>query len=163
VCFAVFLDIAQVFDKVWHRGLLHKLRSTLPNNFYLQLKSYLANRYFRVKHEDSYSELKLFRAGVEQRSVLGPVLYLLYINDVPTTSNSTMATFADDTAVMALGETLKVQRENCTQLSTKSLSGQKKWRIISTNPDRYILISQTRRLDKKQSSSIIHKSICQHS
>jgi retron-type reverse transcriptase len=78
VCFAVFLDIAQAFDRVWHRGLLHKLRSTLPDHLYLLLKSYLTNRHSRVKHEDSYSELKLIKAGVPQGSVLGSVLNLLY-------------------------------------------------------------------------------------
>jgi hypothetical protein len=62
---------------------------------------------FRVKHDDSYSELKLIKAGVPQGSVRGPVLYLLYINDVPTTSKSTMTTFADDTAVIAIGETVE--------------------------------------------------------
>jgi hypothetical protein len=102
VCSAVFLDIAQAFDRVWHRGLLQKLRLTLPDHFYLLLKSYLTNRHFRVRHEDSYSEMKFIKAGVPQGSVLGSVLYLIYINDVPTTSNSTMATFADDTAVMAI-------------------------------------------------------------
>jgi hypothetical protein len=100
VCSTVFLGIAQAFDRVWHRGLLHKLRSTLPDHFYLLLKSYLTNRHFRVRHEDSYSELKLIKAGVPQGSVLAPVVYLLYNNDVPTTSNSTMATFAQDTAVI---------------------------------------------------------------
>jgi hypothetical protein len=78
---------------VWHRGLLHILRSVLPDHFCQLLKSCLNNRHFRVKHEDSYSELKLIKAGVPQGSILGPVLYLLYINDVPAASNSTMATY----------------------------------------------------------------------
>jgi hypothetical protein len=46
VCSAVLLGIAQAFDRVWHRGLLHKLRSTLPDHIYLLLKSYLTNRHF---------------------------------------------------------------------------------------------------------------------
>jgi hypothetical protein len=46
VCSTVFLDIAQTFDRVWHRGLLHKLRSTLPDHFYLLLKYYLINLHF---------------------------------------------------------------------------------------------------------------------
>jgi hypothetical protein len=71
VCSALFFDIAQAIDRVWHRGLLHKLRSTLPDHFYLLLKSYLTNRHFRVRHEDSYSELKLIKAGVPQEVYWG--------------------------------------------------------------------------------------------
>jgi hypothetical protein len=73
VCSAVFLDVAQAFDRVWHNELLHKLRSTLPDHYYRLLESYLTNRHFCVKHEDSYSELKFINAGVPQESVLGPV------------------------------------------------------------------------------------------
>jgi hypothetical protein len=97
----VFLDIAQAFDRVWQRGLLHKLRSILPHHFHHVLKRYLTNR-----HENSQTELKLIKAGVPQGSVLGPVLYLLYINDMPTTCNSPMTKFADDTAVTAVGDTV---------------------------------------------------------
>jgi hypothetical protein len=104
---AVLLDISQTFDRVWHRGLLHKLRPVLSDHFYPLQKSYLTNRHFRVKHEDPYSELKLIKAGVPQGGVLGQVLHLLYINGVPTALNSTMATSADDTAVVAVGETVE--------------------------------------------------------
>jgi hypothetical protein len=104
---AVFLDIAQAVHRVWHTGLLLKLRSVLLYHFYQLLKSCLTNRNFHVKHEDSYSELKLIKAGVPQGSILGPFLYLLYINDMPTTLNSTMVTSADDTAVMAVGNTVE--------------------------------------------------------
>jgi hypothetical protein len=69
MCSAVFLDIAQAFDRVWHRGLLHNLRSVLPDHFYQLLKSYLANRHFHVKRED-----RMIRAGIPQGSVLVPVI-----------------------------------------------------------------------------------------
>jgi hypothetical protein len=47
---SVFLDIQQAFDKVWHEGLLYKLKSKLPSQLYLVLKSYLEEGYFQVKN-----------------------------------------------------------------------------------------------------------------
>jgi hypothetical protein len=129
VCFAVFLDVAQAFDRVWHRGILYKLRSTFPVHFYLLLKSYLTNQHFRVRHENSYSELKLIKAGVPEGSVLGPVLYLLYINDVPTTSNGTMATFADDKAIMPIQETVESSTRKLQSAVNKVAIWTRKWRI----------------------------------
>jgi predicted GIY-YIG superfamily endonuclease len=115
VCSTIFLDVAQAFDKVWHKGLMHKLKTMLPEQYSDLLSSYLSDRFFRIKQEDAYSELKEIRAGVPQGSVLGPVLYLLYTCDLPTFENNIVATFADDTAVMAIAETneettLKLQR-----------------------------------------------------
>jgi hypothetical protein len=129
MCSTVFLDIAQAFDRVWHRGILHKLRSALSYHFYLLLKSYLTNPHFCVGHEDLYSELKLIKAGVPQGSVLGPVLYLLYINDVPTASNNTMAIFADDTAVMAIEETVESSTRKLQSAVNKVAIWTRKWRI----------------------------------
>jgi hypothetical protein len=80
-------------------------------------------------HEDSYSELKLIKAGVPQGNVLGPVLYLLYINDMPTTSNSTMATFADNTAVMAVGEIVDISTRKLQSAVNKVAIWTRKWRI----------------------------------
>jgi hypothetical protein len=100
-CSAAFLYISQAFDRVWHTGLLPKLRQFLPLNYYLILKSYLHNRHFQVKVEDLYTDLLPVNAGVPQSSVLGPLLYLLYTADLPTSPDSTIAPFADDTAVLA--------------------------------------------------------------
>jgi hypothetical protein len=99
-CSADFLDICQVFYRVWHSGLLHKLRQFIPLTYYLILNSYLHNRHFQVKVEDSYTDLLPVNAGVPQGSVLGPLFYLLNTADLPTSQNSTIATFADDTAVL---------------------------------------------------------------
>jgi len=55
MCTSVFLDIQQAFDKVWHRGLLYKLKLHLPDHLYLLLKSYLSECYFQVKIEDELS------------------------------------------------------------------------------------------------------------
>jgi hypothetical protein len=94
--------VAQAFDKVWHEGLNYKLWTILPKQYAKILESYLAERFFRVKQGDAYSELKEIKTEVPQGSVLGPILYPLYTSDLPELGNSTVATFADDTAILAV-------------------------------------------------------------
>ena len=104
-CVAVFLDVSQAFDKVWHEGLIYKMSKLLPGNFCQLLESYLTDREFRVMHEGAFSGFYQIKAGVPQGSVLGPFLYLLYTADIPTTDETFMGTFADDTTMMATGDT----------------------------------------------------------
>jgi hypothetical protein len=86
---------------VWHTGLLYEFRLSFPLNYFVLLKSYLTNRHFRVKVDNEYSALPI-HAGVPQGSVLGPLLYLLYTSDHPSSPDTTTTTFADDTAVLAI-------------------------------------------------------------
>jgi hypothetical protein len=99
-CSAAFLDISESFKKVWHIGLLYKLRQSLPINYFLLLQSFLQNRHFLFKVASAQHPLYPIHAGVPQGSVLGPFSYLIYTADLPT-SPITIATFADDTAIHA--------------------------------------------------------------
>lgn len=82
------------------------MQRDLPKQYYQILKSYIADRHFRVKHEGEYSDIKKITAGIPQGSVLGPVLFLLYTRDIPK-SNEAKITFADDTAIMATGDNIE--------------------------------------------------------
>lgn len=100
-CPAAFLDVSQAFDKVWHKGLIYKLSKLLPANYCQLLESYLSDRKFRVKDQETYSSFYPILAGVPQGSVMAPLLYLIYTADIPVTNDSFIGTFADDTAIMA--------------------------------------------------------------
>jgi hypothetical protein len=101
MCTAVFLDIQQAFDKVWHKGLLYKIKKRLPSQIFLLLKSYFTERYFQIRINHDVSNIHNIKSGVLQGSVLGPFLYLLYTADLPTTENTVLATFADDTTILS--------------------------------------------------------------
>lgn len=129
ICSGIFLDVAQAFDRVWHRGLEYKLHRDLPKQFYQILKSYIEGRYFRVKFEGEFSSLKRIEAGVPQGSVLGPILYLLYTRDIPITGETDIATFADDTAMLAVGSTIEESTRKLQQTLDGFVDWTKKWRI----------------------------------
>nr|AMS38375.1 hypothetical protein [Bactrocera tryoni] len=128
-CTAVFLDVSQAFDRVWHHGLLHKLRLLFPQHLTELLASYLSNRYFRIKQGQSYTTLQPIKTGVPQGSVLGPLLYILFTSDMPTPPNCTIATFADDTCIITTGKNV-VESSNRMQSSINLIvEWTQKWNI----------------------------------
>ena len=78
----VFLDISKAFDKVWHEGLLLKLSNCILGNLLKLLRDFLYCRKQRVVLNGQNSSWKNVSAEVLQSSVLGPLLFLIYINDL---------------------------------------------------------------------------------
>ena len=94
----VFCDISKAFDRVWHDGLLFKLSSIgISGRLLYWFRNYLADRKQRVVINGCTSEFKLVEAGVPQGSILGPLLFLIYINDIVRELNCNVRLFADDT------------------------------------------------------------------
>ena len=95
---AVALDISKAFDRVWHAGLLHKLKSyKISGQMFGLISSFLSNSWLWVVLDGKFSQEYPVNAGVPQRSILGPTLFLLYINDLSDDFICNIAIYADDT------------------------------------------------------------------
>ena len=100
---AVFLDISKAFDKVWHDGLIFKLKQNgISGNLIKLFGNYLHNRKQRVVLNGFYSDYSIIESGVPQGSVLGPLLFLIYINDLEKNIRSNVKFFADDTMLFSI-------------------------------------------------------------
>lgn len=159
-CTSVFLDISQAFDKVWHPGLLQKLKRFLPRNFFKILESYLSNRHFFVKEKNESTDIHEIESGVPQGSVLGPILYTLFTSDLPLSPHTYTATFADDTAIMsvnkdpAVASSLLQQSLNAIQIWMKS------WRIMA-NESKSVHITFTLKKTKCPTVSLNNRPVPQ--
>jgi hypothetical protein len=126
----MFLDVAQAFGKVWHAGLLNKIEQLLNTEHSQLLKSYLTDRYFRVKEGEEYSDLKTVKSGVPQGSVLGSVLFLIFTRDIPQAAGTTVANFADDTSILAVGADVEEATEKLQHAADSIINWTKQWLII---------------------------------
>ena len=131
---SVFLYISKAFDKVWHEGLLYKLKSMGISGELYNLENYLSDRFQRVLLNGQASSWRPVLAGVPQGSIVGPLLFLTYINDLPNELKSNAKLFADDTSLFTI---VKDKTESANILSN-DLSEISKWAYdwkMLFNPD----------------------------
>ena len=96
----ILLDFAKAFDKVPHKRLLSKLTSYgITGNTHNWITSFLSNHKQRVSVNGALSDITYVTSGVPQGSVLGPILFLLYINDINENVQSSIRLFADDSII----------------------------------------------------------------
>lgn len=103
---SIFCDVSKAFDRVWHPGLLYKLEMYgIKGKLLDWFRNYLTNRKHRVMTEGFFSTYRQVSAGVPQGSVLGPFLFLIYINDIVEYIENEKRLFADDTSLFKVIET----------------------------------------------------------
>ena len=96
----VALDISKAFDRVWHAGLFHKVKSYgISGQIFGLISSFLSNTRLQVVLDGKFSQEYPDNVGVLQGSILGPTLFLLYINDLPDNVICDIAIYADDTTL----------------------------------------------------------------
>ena len=131
----VFLDISKAFDKVWHEGLVFKLKQNgISGNLLNIFEDFLRNRKQRVVLNGQTSNWENIYAGVPQGSILGPLLFLIYINDLAENLSSNPKLFADDTSLFSVVRDLNTSAIEINDDLKKIEAWAHQWKM-SFNPD----------------------------
>jgi retron-type reverse transcriptase len=97
-CLAIFFDIAKAFDKVWHDELIYKMiKLGVPRYIILWVKIFLTNRNFKVRVNECLSPSSPISAGVPQGAPLRPILFSIFINDIPLHNERNISYFLQTT------------------------------------------------------------------
>ena len=145
---AVALDTSKAFDRVWHAGLLHKLKSYgISGQIFDLISTFLSNRRLPVVLDGKSSQKYLVNARVLQGSILGPTLFLLYINDLPDDVICDIAIYADDTTLYSkcdrtsdLWQQLELASELESDLQD-TVDWGKKWLFVDFSSGKIQLVS----------------------
>ena len=129
------MNISKAFDRVWHDGLIYKVKSIGINDMFLKLiTSFLKNRFQRVALNGQTSSWEPVLAGVHQGSVLGHLFILIYINDLSKNLSSNTKLFADDTSIFSTVKNVNLSTDQLNSDLEKISVWADQWKM-SFNPD----------------------------
>jgi hypothetical protein len=147
---AVFLDVAKAFHTIWVKGLLYKLTIlNFPSYLVKTLSSYLHSRTFQSSLNSATSTHRNIRAGVAQGRLVSPVLFSLYLSDMPAPSRHVeLALYADDAALIVTSRSPLLL---VSYLETNRLElWLRDWRIaINVSKSTAVLFAKTTRCNQR--------------
>ena len=149
---AVFLDLSKAYDRVSVPGLISKMSQAGFSQSMLQwFSSFLERRQQQVLVNGSYSSWETVRSGIPQGTVLGPTLFLIFVNDLPMCLSTDCALFADDTTTYAIGRDTQLI---CTNLSS-AMSAASNWAqswgmLFNAEKSEHLSISSNGRPDSNE-------------
>ena len=161
---AVFFDLKKAFDKVWHKGLLAKLAAAgVSDSALCWFRDFLSNRTHQTVVGNSFSSPLAPSAGVPQGAILSPLLFLVYVNDLPAVvSGGEINLFADDTSVYTASKDPQSLQRQLQQAVDAVHCWMEKW-LVTVNPLKSaLMVFRTQRMSRPSLSiSIAGTSITQ--
>ena len=143
----VFLDVSKAFDRVWHSGLLHKLRCLgIDGKFFDWICNYLKDRKIRAVINGQSSNWTNTTAGVPQGSILGPLLFLVFINDITQNIESDIHLYADDTSLLDIIENHQLSYAKLNRDLNRLSNWASKW-LVTFNADKTVFLQVSRKLN----------------
>ena len=134
----IYLDFSKAFDTVPHQRLINKLKTYgIDGNILNWIASFLKDRQQRVRVNNSFSNFEPVLSGIPQGSILGPVLFIIFINDLPDVVSSTCKIFADDTKIYGPSSNNSIIQSDLLKLLEWSDLWQLKFNINKCHVMRY--------------------------
>ena len=151
----LYFDFKKAFDRVPHNRLILKLKCLGINGKVLDV---INGRTFRVSVEGKFSSLKDVLSGIPQGSVLGPLLFILFINDLPDCIRSTVKIFADDLKLIA-----NISDKSLVDSDLKCLEDWEKMWLLEFNLDKckvlHIELNNNQHLDYTLNNCLLKKTV----
>jgi hypothetical protein len=151
----IFLDVFKAFDRVWHQGLIYKLSCLGVEGTLLSwMKNYLMDRKIRVVINGQTTEWESTNAGVPQGSILGPLLFLVFINDIVNNIESDIHLFADDTSLMDIVDDHILSYSKLNRDLTRLSTWANRW-LVTFNATKTVFLQVSRKVNQAPKPNLI--------